>query len=223
MMKYKLLVLLLIAFSVQARFTQVDPHWAKYPSFSPYNYAANNPLKYVDPDGQEIQVGAHEVAMGSYHTTLIIIPDNQQAYINNSHFTNRLSDGRLYMTLGAGPESGMLVNGINRERDLDISIKMDRQVVDINSQSEDVVISSLISGHNSYKNKLDYDLFPAQEGKGVWYIADDSYNSNSYTSGLLNSTGLNAPAINVNVPGYTKPVPADYFTTTNGFIGPPQP
>ncbi len=51
MMKYKLLVLVMITLSVQARFTQVDPHWAKYPSFSPYNYTGNNPLRYVDPNG----------------------------------------------------------------------------------------------------------------------------------------------------------------------------
>ncbi len=33
------------------RFTQVDPLWQKYPSLSPYNYCANNPLTRVDPDG----------------------------------------------------------------------------------------------------------------------------------------------------------------------------
>ncbi len=54
MMKYKILALLIITLSVQARFTQVDPLWAEYPSFTPYNYAANNPLKYVDPDGRAI-------------------------------------------------------------------------------------------------------------------------------------------------------------------------
>jgi RHS repeat-associated protein len=37
---------------VLGRFTQVDPLWMKYPSLSPYNYCANNPLKYVDPSGK---------------------------------------------------------------------------------------------------------------------------------------------------------------------------
>ena len=34
------------------RFTQTDPLGSKFPGWSPYNYALNNPLKYVDPDGK---------------------------------------------------------------------------------------------------------------------------------------------------------------------------
>ena len=32
----------------------VDPMSDKYPSMSPYNYCANNPVKLIDPDGMEI-------------------------------------------------------------------------------------------------------------------------------------------------------------------------
>ncbi len=32
----------------------VDPMASKYPSFSPYTYCANNPVKLVDPEGEEI-------------------------------------------------------------------------------------------------------------------------------------------------------------------------
>ncbi|MBR4135617.1 MAG: hypothetical protein IKU03_04305, partial [Bacteroidales bacterium] len=35
----------------------VDPMSDKYASLSPYNYCANNPVKLVDPNGEEIYVG----------------------------------------------------------------------------------------------------------------------------------------------------------------------
>ena len=34
------------------RWLAVDPMADKYPGWSPYNYCANNPVKYTDPDGR---------------------------------------------------------------------------------------------------------------------------------------------------------------------------
>ena len=45
------------------RFLQVDPHATKYPSLSSYSYVANNPLKYIDPDGRDYTVS--EVAQNN--------------------------------------------------------------------------------------------------------------------------------------------------------------
>ncbi|MCU0390527.1 MAG: RHS repeat-associated core domain-containing protein, partial [Thermoflexibacter sp.] len=38
------------------RWFAVDPLAGKYPSLSPYNFVANNPLRYVDPDGKVIRI-----------------------------------------------------------------------------------------------------------------------------------------------------------------------
>jgi RHS repeat-associated protein len=40
------------------RFLGVDRFADKYPSMSPYQYAANNPLKFIDPTGETVQIVA---------------------------------------------------------------------------------------------------------------------------------------------------------------------
>ena len=40
------------------RFLRPDPMQDEYPGLSPYAYANNNPLKYVDPDGRKIVLGS---------------------------------------------------------------------------------------------------------------------------------------------------------------------
>ncbi|MCP4354537.1 MAG: RHS repeat-associated core domain-containing protein, partial [Proteobacteria bacterium] len=39
-----------------ARWTAVDPLAGKYPSLSPYNFVANSPITFVDPDGRVIRI-----------------------------------------------------------------------------------------------------------------------------------------------------------------------
>jgi len=53
-----------------------------------------------------------------------------------------------------------------------------------------------------YSDNVDYDLFPELQ---------DSYNSNSYTSGLLNISGGTSTVPFGNLVGGASPLPADYF------------
>jgi len=46
----------LLTHEQQTRFLTQDPLAEKYYSISPYAFVANNPLKYVDPDGREIRL-----------------------------------------------------------------------------------------------------------------------------------------------------------------------
>jgi len=38
---------------LDSKWISIDPHASKYPYASPYNYVNNNPIEYIDPDGQD--------------------------------------------------------------------------------------------------------------------------------------------------------------------------
>jgi hypothetical protein len=74
----------------------MDPLAGKYTQFSPYTYVANNPLKFIDPDGKVI----------------VFVVRDRQGSINQLSYSNgsfRFQNGKIY-----DPSQGSISKGLDR-------------------------------------------------------------------------------------------------------------
>ena len=197
-----------------------------------------------------IKVWVQEVAVGNYHTSIKIQPEDQIRWKNDPRYGDIFNNidpetGMYYATIGGGPDSsssifGNLIggetasgqmDGINRTRDINPLNKSWESSNLVSINQENSYIEKLFNANANYKNNLDYALFPNKNSS--------SYNSNSYTSGILEAVGITPPTlpkstinaqwsdpehpgrsglINIEytlpkfpTPGYSKPVPLKYF------------
>lgn len=199
-----------------------------------YIYALNNPLRFADVSG----LAAKEIAQSEdrafpgvvvqwtvelpwspqhswIHTFIRITPTNQQRYANDKRFLLD-EQGQRFLTIGAGPGSPFwqyLVSDLNRSHDIEPHDSSILLPVGNTYATEDELIDELLRLDSYYKDNLDYDAFPRNTGDMRLLIADDSYNSNSYTAGLVEAAGLPRPSISgvLRVTGWDKPVPVQYF------------
>ena len=115
----------------------VDPMSDKYPSLSPYVYCADNPVKLVDPDGEEYEV--------------FIISDDEQTA--NKAFKQLQSSTNLI--LERGKDGRITIIGGEVRNDNDMLLKKainDKSIIveinAINGTSDDYVIGGAFMGNN---------------------------------------------------------------------------
>ncbi|MDM5182292.1 hypothetical protein PO883_34595, partial [Massilia sp. DJPM01] len=171
-----------------------------------YGYVGGNPVNYSDSTGLIIEYANHNVFGGNYHSKIIITPIDQGRYANDPRFKNVNEYGDHYATVGAGPDRGILVGGVNRDKD--VSKKgVNRTTLEVPCEygSENDLIDTLFKlGDNYNKNTLPYTLFPSS----------GEYNSNSYISGIGQAANIVMPApgnTGARTPGYQFPVPRANF------------
>ena len=195
------------------RWTAKDPIGFGGGDANLYGYVVGDPVNLVDPSGLAGFLKVHRVLGDNYHASLVIIPDDQETF-RGSAICEYTDVGTCYFTVGAGPDrliAGRLVGGINRERDKDLDTAVEMLPLDLGGRNENEAIIRILERFRHYKNDRDYDLFPARDQERSCWVADDSYNSNSYVRGLLEAAGIVVPQPSHRVPGFDKPLPVSDF------------
>ncbi|MBI2927417.1 MAG: hypothetical protein HYY24_17105 [Verrucomicrobia bacterium] len=169
-----------------------------------YEFAGNTPIIVTDSLGLEVLLETHPVAFGFNHSKVTIIPKCQSRWQNDPRFKNKTSDGRVYATIGAGPNYQLyLVSDIDRPNDINRDHNnYSSEISPPNGMTEDPFIDLLFKTDAQYKDNLSYE--PFADGPGA-------YNSNSYVSGFLNAATGSSPSQPPNTPGFQKPVPKQNF------------
>lgn len=165
------------------------------------------------PNGQTYQayLGSHRIFNTSAHHSSVVIFATPECPVFGSHpeFRNSFS-GVNYAIIGGGEGGlggwlGTLTGEFNRKSDVNLATKKEMLAMGIDYST---ILQLFKYTENFVKNpNLEYELFPR---KGT-----DGYNSGSFLAGLLKSLDLDYfPGLLS--PGWSKPVPSEYFDCVEG-------
>jgi RHS repeat-associated protein len=163
-----------------------------------YDYVENSPLDFFDSTGFLVTIGYHPALFSSdpyYHLTVVLRPDNPSDFGCEKAFAD--SGGKL-ATIGGQLYLGKLVHRFNYAGDQPDKLIGEIAINHPKNMSDTEFIRRLIDAANTYRNDKTYNPFPQN--------FDNTFNSNSYVSGLIQAAGGFLQSVPVPVPGYNKPL-----------------
>ena len=131
----------------------VDPMADKYPSLSPYNYCAWNPMKLVDPDGMETiddwvkNLGTNQYEWNDNATSSENTPEGYKYIGDNDALLRDLNINTDYTTkvdrnIGLSPDMGQNYGGLTRSANktsatirVSVSIKFEHNNISSNNRN----------------------------------------------------------------------------------------
>ncbi len=148
------------------------------------------------------------------HTAIVLRPENQADFKNHPLFSH--SCGKE-ATIGGQPFGGSvsldraplgnLHYAPNFSGDAPNGLKDLTQVVRPSGMTDTQFINSLIKSAEAYQNNATYAPIPSVRG--------ESYNSNSFVSGVIQNAGASSPSLPGIAPGYDKPLQSWHFSESN--------
>jgi RHS repeat-associated protein len=141
---------------VIGRFTSQDRFTVKYPSMSPYQYAALNPISFIDVNGDSIWINTKTgfLGLGPVNRTLYLngVLYNEDGSEYSGEVTGFLSEAKAALDKIGGGEFGAEMLGKLQDSELNFNIKRG----DSNS----------IKGRNDGSNNIDITYNPNSETSG---------------------------------------------------------
>lgn len=184
------------------RFLQIDPKAHEFPGWSPYNYALENPLKFIDPNGEEVRAYTERLGLGVYSKSvpgpLRSVPPSfrlqalffgavvWEAYGPRHSFIQVTTDKADKMIELGGPlpghkEGNPLANQAagakERPDQLEHSVSRPVGVAETDYSFENKILEI----HNQMSEYIKTNQLPVYEGLGT--------NSNSYVEFLIQAAG----------------------------------